>query len=646
VPHSLRIAIVGASVRGTSLLERLLANATELTADAPLRVDVFDPHPPGSGRIWRAGQSPHLIMNTVAAQSTVFTDDSVTCAGPIRPGPSLAQWCRAVTADPDMVALPPDVAAEAARTTDASSPSRLLYGYYLRWCFERVVSSAPRHVDVEVHARRVEGIRRRDRGFVLTTDDGRERDADAVLLALGWLERSDTPPHPRVVAPGNPIDQDLSAIAPGSTVAVRGLGMGFFDTVSLLTEGRGGRFECGFECGLEGAADRAALVYRPSGAEPFIVAGSSRGVPYRAKPAFGAPPFFPRQRALRAWLAARSSAGRADEPVDFSRDVLPLIERDAHHDYSEALARVDPERVVDADTLLAALADPFGDSTSELLARHIPQPADRLDLDAAAFPLAAMTRSPSDAAADAGAAASADALVDALVRADAAEAALGADSPLKMGLHSYAAARGAVIDLVAFGGLSPDSFPAYRRYLTIAASFGSGPPLLRTRQLIALHDAGIVTFLGAGMRVDFPDATSAARLTVSGADVEPREVDALVEAWLPTPTVLASADPLVTALVASGLARVWRHADGSPSDALDIDPTDGTLISAGGDRVDGLHSVGVPHEDIRVFTIIAPVPGTDSSVLRETDAAARAALTHAAAGHPTRHIASLTREDS
>src|SRR5699024_9742899 len=127
--------------------------------------------------------------------------------------------------------------------------------------------------------------------------------------------RDDVPRHPRVVPPGNPIDQDLSGISPGSTVAVRGLGMGFFDTVSQLTEQRGGRFT---------ALAGGRLRYDASGREPVLVAGSRRGVPYRAKPNFGAPPFFPEQRILRAALPAL----RGRRPVDFARDVLPLIERD------------------------------------------------------------------------------------------------------------------------------------------------------------------------------------------------------------------------------------------------------------------------------------------------------------------------------
>ena len=46
----------------------------------------------------------------------------------------------------------------------------------------------------------------------------------------------------RYVPPGNPADADLDGIEPGEIVAVRGLGLAFVDVLSLLTEGRGGKF--------------------------------------------------------------------------------------------------------------------------------------------------------------------------------------------------------------------------------------------------------------------------------------------------------------------------------------------------------------------------------------------------------------------
>lgn len=66
---------------------------------------------------------------------------------------------------------------------------------------------------------------------------------------------------------------DLSAVKPGERVLLRGLGLNFFDYQALFTHGRGGVFTR-----VDGR-----LVYRPSGREPRLYAGSRRGVPYQAR---------------------------------------------------------------------------------------------------------------------------------------------------------------------------------------------------------------------------------------------------------------------------------------------------------------------------------------------------------------------------
>ncbi|MER5827068.1 FAD/NAD(P)-binding protein, partial [Streptomyces mirabilis] len=127
------LAVVGAGPRGTSVLERLCASAPELLPPgARLTVHMVDPSPPGPGRVWRTAQSPHLLMNTVASQVTLFTDDSVDCSGPVRPGPSLHTWAGGE--------LGPD-----------DYPTRAHYGRYLEWVFAEVVRGAPPGVRVEVH---------------------------------------------------------------------------------------------------------------------------------------------------------------------------------------------------------------------------------------------------------------------------------------------------------------------------------------------------------------------------------------------------------------------------------------------------------------------------------------------------------------
>ena len=127
--------------------------------------------------------------------------------------------------------------------------------------------------------------------------------------------------------------EDLAAVPAAEPVLVRGLGMGFFDTLTLLTLGRGGRF-------VPGAG---GLAYEPSGREPVVHVTSRRGVPFRAKSRYGGLPPKPEHRFLRSvdWAARRREA-RA-HPIDFTTEMWPLIQRDGYAGFVRTLARVRPQ---------------------------------------------------------------------------------------------------------------------------------------------------------------------------------------------------------------------------------------------------------------------------------------------------------------
>ena len=94
--RSVVLAVVGVGPTASSILERLMASVPELLDDTPLVVHLIDPHRAGTGRIWRPDQSHLLWMNSMAEDVTMFTDESVRCAGPRRPGPSLIERRRDV----------------------------------------------------------------------------------------------------------------------------------------------------------------------------------------------------------------------------------------------------------------------------------------------------------------------------------------------------------------------------------------------------------------------------------------------------------------------------------------------------------------------------------------------------------------------
>lgn len=610
-----RLAIIGAGVRGTAALGRLVARLRDSADPRPIEVHVVDPFPAGAGRIWRHEQSHSLVMNTVAAQSTVFDDASLGFAASM-PGPSFAEWCAEV-AEGRIDVDDPWTRRSASAIVPWASPPRALYGRYLSWAFERFANALPARVRLIVHASRAIALRRRPEGYRLELLDGTTISVDAALLALGWLPRAQGPGVD--ILPDSPIDQGIEAIGAGERVAVRGIGMGFVDLLSLVTEARGGAFEPAPAPGRPGA-----LRYLPSGEEPRLFAGSRSGLPLLAKPAFGTIPpparFSALDTALPALLRRR--------PLDFAREVLPLVEHEAAAEHYRALSEVrpgafrgDPRLLLDAFDLSGPALDPRRPhDPAETLARIdawrapadslVPDPSNRFAPDRLGeAPRGADTRD-------------FDAATVARIEADAREAALGYGSPRKRGLHVYQAGRSAIIPLTDFGGVVAGSRGSLDRYLELAGIAGSGPPLFRVEQLLALHGAGIVRFLGPRLEILERDGRRAARSAL--ASDQGVEIDRVVDARLDLPDPTKLHDPLLDSLLDAGLARLSPGETDRPT--LEISPSDSALIMRDGEPAPGLHSVGPLHEQLRRFTIIAPIPGARSTVLKEIDASIAAML--------------------
>ncbi|SDM87813.1 hypothetical protein SAMN04488074_12876 [Lentzea albidocapillata subsp. violacea] len=123
------------------------------------------------------------------------------------------------------------------------------------------------------------------RQIVTLTDGTRLAGLGAVVLAQGHIDmplgeseqrlsRFADAHGLRYQPPANPAEVGLDEIGAGEVVAVRGMGLNFFDYLARFTIDRGGRFQ---------RAPDGRLVYRPSGHEPDIYAGSRRGVPYHSR---------------------------------------------------------------------------------------------------------------------------------------------------------------------------------------------------------------------------------------------------------------------------------------------------------------------------------------------------------------------------
>ncbi|MFF8398441.1 FAD/NAD(P)-binding protein [Streptomyces sp. NPDC016172] len=611
-PASVSVAVVGAGPRGTSVLERLCASAPGLLPPgARLTVHVIDPDPPGPGRVWRTAQSPELLMNTVACQVTLFTDDSVDCSGPIRPGPSLHEWAGG--------RLGPD-----------EYPTRADYGRYLEWVFAEVVRHAPPAVRVETH--RARAIRLDDTPGdrqALTLDDGRTLTGlSAVVLAQGHLPRTADPDRLRLAAhaarhglrhvpPANPADVDLSSIPPGEPVLLRGLGLNFFDHTALLTTGRGGRF----------VRDAGGLRYLPSGREPRLFAGSRRGVPYQARGDNAKGPY---GRHVPLALTPEVIAGfrkRADsgEAPDFLTEIWPLVAKEVETVYYGALIRragasAGREREF-ADRFLAV---PHGDALEAPLLDEFGVPdADRWCWERISRPYAGRDFAHPGEWRD---------WLLSYLREDASQAALGnVHGPLKAALDVLRDLRNELRLIVDHGGLAGASRRAHldRWYTPLNAFLSIGPPRRRIEELAALMEAGVVQVLGPRLRVTDEDGAWAAHSPdVPGSAVRVRT---LIEARLPEPDLRHTADALLADLLRSGQCRP-HTVDGYETGGLDVTARPYRLMDRQGVAHTRRFAFGVPTEGVHWVTAAGARPGVDSVTLSDADAVARAVLRAAGPG--------------
>ncbi|UKY51303.1 FAD/NAD(P)-binding protein [Streptomyces inhibens] len=598
------LCVIGCGPRGASIVERILANVPALYGDRPLDLHIVDPYPPGAGRTWRTDQPGLLWMNSAAEHVTMYPDESVDCAGPPRPGPTTAGWLDAPLHD----------GAYAARRDQ---------GRYLRHFFDTVTRQRPASIRLFVHRARVIDLVRTapDEALPDAPPAGRQQVildsgeppflADRVVFAQGHTETlaAPTPPGLLRIGPG-PADPDaLDRIPPGAPVVVRGLGLVFIDCLALLTEGRGGRFV---------RTPDGALRYLPSGREPRLYAGSRRGVPLPPKPArplssaLPAPPAglrFATVDACRAWLSRPGAS--------FARDAWPLVLAELGWCHYRALFAGQPARTrmtwQDFDAQYALLITD-ADRLAKLAREAVPDPADRFDLDRLAAPLAGLRCADTDD-------------LQRQLHGHLAEVlrrrtgpARGVETALVDALQRV----GAVIEeLWRAGDLDPTQVTEALGHFAIGTHLSSGPPPLRAEQLLALAEAGIVTFVGPDMRVEITAGTEGApapavfRATGPALPGTVHEARVLLDARLAPPDPDRAADPLLRALTSRGELVPERGADGTPSG----------LLQLSGASLHPVDAHGTEHQD-RIIAGPAqfPRPGTNAVYFRQNDTIARSLL--------------------
>jgi len=626
------LAIVGAGPRGAGLLERIAASVPELLPRVgALDVHLIDPYPAGAGRIWRHEQSPLLAMNSMAADVTMFTDDSVRCDGPIVSGPSMWDWAQDLRegrlTGEDVADLGPELAAELRALTAATFPSRRLQSAYLGWVLRHVIADLPAVVRVHVHECRATGLTDDGAAQLVHLDGGATLRVDAVVLASGHLDATPTDAELdlaaraaaaglRYLPPEQTTDSDLSGIEPGEQVIVRGTGLAFVDLVVLLFEGRGGRYEPGPD---------GELRYVPSGREPVLHVGSPRGSLYHAKTEYalrGGRPTLPR---FLGPEAVDPLVARGD--VDLRTEVWPLMAKEIAWGWYHELLYGHPDRVrLDADTFTdrysaAAWGSP---EMVALLDEAVPDPRDRIDFAALDRPLDGVRAGSLDAL---------QPLVRAHIEDDLHQHVDPAHTPHLGAFVAMLSVYAQVTPLVTEGALTARSKDRdIRWWQGFFNAVASGPPGFRVRQMLALSRAGFVRFLGPGMWTEVGQEESGAAVFRAGGSAVPGEsvtATVMVDGRLQEPSASRTTDPLLADLLRRGevAEEILVDDDGTVlrnTGEIRVRPVDGALVDATGRVHPRRFAIG-PHTNVRVAGAFTR-PGTNAQSLRYNDAVARAVL--------------------
>ncbi|WP_067687290.1 FAD/NAD(P)-binding protein [Nocardia jejuensis] len=622
--RSVEIAVIGAGPRGVIAVERLCCNAIDLGIGTPIVVHLIDPFPAGAGRIWHTDQPRELLMNTVASDITVFTDDTVQCAGPIVPGPSHYQWAHAV-AQGDIRASGEETRREAQRMLPWSYPTRPMQGEYLQWALRRIISEAPPNIEVHVHRTAATAFTNLAGEYAVDTADEQHLVVDAVVLAVGHFDTIATPRTQELaesarragllyIPPANASEVDLDGIDAGENVIVNGMGLNFFDYVTLLTAGRGGHFT---------RSGTGELQYVASGNEPRILAGSRRGVPYLARAEHEIEsvtryqPLFITPEVIKGFRLRAHTAS-----VNFRREVWPLVQKETAWVYYSTLLAGDRDATTRLRSCLHAVE--WGDDQIErILDELVPEPDDRLDWDTIDRPagnLRFATRGDYT-----------DWVQDKLDQDYRASE----DGPTTHALKAVGAImrdlRDEVRQIISHGGIDGLS---YRDHIDSWFSglnnlIASGPPRSRVAELHALAQAGVVTFIGPDTRVSVTDQ---AQFSASSPAVDEPLVGArvLIDAFLPKNDIRATSDPLLRSMVEAGECRPHHIPSavgaGYETGGIDVEETMFRVIRADGRPQRAVYSYGPPIESVQWVTAIGARPGVNSRTLLQADAIARSIL--------------------
>jgi uncharacterized NAD(P)/FAD-binding protein YdhS len=559
-------------------------------SDRAIRVHLVEPGQLGGG-VYAMNQPDYLVLNNPCGQLSLYASPEGSEKLPYAVG--LYEW--AVTMGYRWCGHECKIGTEGTPILPSDYLPRRLMGEYLVWFYETLIAHAPENLEVVRHyASAVDIVDSGDGREAVTLDNGRTLCVNHVVLTSGhtWNDESvEDASNIRYLRP-YPVEFFEHPLPPGTPVAVAGMGLVGFDILTALTVGRGGEFED------VGQRKR----YVPSGNEPVIYLYSRSGVPYCAKSAQGSDAYGAYQPVVctpERMAAVTNPGGSAvRRKVDFRQDLLPLLlaEMQARYLTHAAFLKGGDD---ESGAVRMLLESGWSDGTFDAVVRRFEPVYGRFDPALHVF-----------AGAERHYVSSADyeRQVYEMVEDDLEEALVPGKSPVKAALEVLRILRDQLRTVIEFGGLTLDSYRDFQSNIRGRINrLEAGPPLLRSQQLLALIDAGVV-------RVPFgpnPSLTALpdGRVTIRSTELDEEvtaTVNSVVRGHLDLPSLVRSSSPLLNRLYANGRLTEMSYGStpvGSVAITEHFHPvdTDGRLQP-------NLSLLGVLTEGARYFTHYLPSP--------------------------------------
>lgn len=579
------VAIIGLGAWGLSVLERFVAVSRAQGPVAKTTIHVVEPGVPGAG-IYDPGQPDYFIMNTVCGEMCLTPRPSESdCPYAI----SLYDWAvdrgyrwvgDACRRDPSGRPL-----------TEHDFLPRRVMGEYLHWFYQQVVAARSPAMEV-VHHRcsALDIVPQGSQRERVDLDDGTSVTVDHVIITSGHTDNATDLFEGRLY-PAYPVEAYRRQIGSGRKVILAGMGLVAADVVAALTVGSGGYFT---EVGT-------SLRYHASGREPAILAYSRGGVFHAAKAV--AQRDATDEYQLRIWTdsttadlrARRNAHGRLDARVD----ILPLIYAEMRLRYiAQALSQ--KLGVPAAHRASRRLVRAWREGAFAQIADSYSQVIGEFDPQSHVFPTEHLDFHDSD---------SYQSYVYDCLERDAQEAlAIGGSSPVKAAYEVLRYLRDPMRQVIEFGALSAGS---YRDFATNIRGrltrLVAGPPVVRSRQALALMDAGVLRVpLGPDPHLSLTDPTSIELRSTRLVRPARESAEVVIRGHIDDPSVHRSASPLLSRLYGKGRITQMRL-DGEELGSVDLTP-DFHPISRNYEVQSRLWMFGVATEGARYFTYYVPSP--------------------------------------